>query len=134
MTFHLNYPGSLESFVQEAGRAGRDKKMAIATIMYSPKKFWVKNVKTDEWQELSSDYTNNKFFYDSNFLGEEFELYVMELLMNNLHVIISNEEFAGVESPTLANIKGIIQYIKRYEKGSVLTYYISYEEDERVLD
>lgn len=134
MTFHLNYPGSLESFVQEAGRAGRDKKMAIATIMYCPKKFWVKNVKTDEWQELSSDYTNNKFFYDSNFLGEEFELYVMELLMNNLHVIISNEEFAGVESPTLANIKGIIQYIKRYEKGSVLTYYISYEEDERVLD
>lgn len=33
MTFHLNYPGSLESFVQEAGRAGRDKKMALATIM-----------------------------------------------------------------------------------------------------
>lgn len=134
MTFHLNYPGSLESFVQEAGRAGRDKKMAIATIMYSPKKFWVKNVKTDEWQEFSSDYSNNKFFYDSNFLGEEFELYVMELLMNNLHVKISNEEFAGVESPTLANTKGIIQYINRYEKGSVLTYYISYEEDERVLD
>lgn len=45
MTFHLNYPGSLESFVQEAGRAGRDKKMALATIMYSPKKYWVKNVK-----------------------------------------------------------------------------------------
>lgn len=134
MTIHLNYPGSLESFVQEAGRAGRDKKMAIATIMYSPKKFWVKNVKTDEWQEFSSDYSNNKFFYDSNFLGEEFELYVMELLMNNLHVIISNEEFVGVESPTLANTKGIIQYINRYEKGSVLTYYISYEEDERVLD
>lgn len=37
LTFHLNYPGSLESFVQEAGRAGRDKKMALATIMYSPK-------------------------------------------------------------------------------------------------
>lgn len=134
MTFHLNYPGSLESFVQEAGRAGRDKKMAIATIMYSPKKFWVKNVKTDEWQEFSADYTNNKFFYDCNFLGEEFELYVMELLMNNLHVKISNEEFMGVESPTLADSKGIIQYINRYDKGSVLTFYISYEEDERVLD
>ena len=33
MTFHLNYPGSLESFVQEAGRAGRDKKMALATFL-----------------------------------------------------------------------------------------------------
>ena len=38
LTVHLNYPGSLESFVQEAGRAGRDKKMALSTIMYSPKK------------------------------------------------------------------------------------------------
>lgn len=134
LTFHLNYPGSLESFVQEAGRAGRDKKMALATIMYSPKKFPVKNVKTGDWEQFSADYKNNKFFYDSNFLGEEFELYVMRLLMNNLHVRISNEEFVGVESPTIANSKGIIQYIERYEKGSVLTYYISYEEDESVLD
>ena len=122
LTFHLNYPGSLESFVQEAGRAGRDKKMALATIMYSPKKFWVKNVKTNEWQQFSADYTNNKFFYDSNFLGEEFELYVMKLLMNNLRVRISNEEFVGVESPTIANSNGIIQYIERYEKGSVIDH------------
>lgn len=134
MTFHLNYPGSLESFVQEAGRAGRDKKMALATIMYSPKKYWVKNVKTNQWQEFSADYTNNKFFYDSNFLGEEFELYVMELLMNNLQVKISNEEFLDVDKPKFADTKGIVKFINSYEKGRVLTYYISYKEDERVLD
>ena len=134
MTFHLNYPSSLESFVQEAGRAGRDKKMALATIMYSPKKFWVKNVKTDKWQDFSADYTNNKFFYDSNFLGEEFELFVMELLMNNLQVKISNEEFYDVDKPCIANSQGIVKFIKRYEKGHILTYYISYEEDEKVLD
>ncbi len=34
MTVHLFYPSSLESFVQEAGRAGRDRKMALATIMH----------------------------------------------------------------------------------------------------
>lgn len=134
MTFHLNYPGSLESFVQEAGRAGRDKKMALATIMYSPKKFWVKNVRTDKWQDFSADYTNNKFFYDSNFLGEEFELFIMELLMNNLQVKISNEEFYDIDKPCIANSQGIIKFIKRYEKGRILTYYISYEEDEIVLD
>lgn len=50
-------------------------------------------MKTNQWEQFSADYTNNKFFYDSNFLGEDFELYVMDLLMNNLQVKISNEEF-----------------------------------------
>lgn len=134
MTFHLNYPGSLESFVQEAGRAGRDKKMALATIMYSPEKFWVKNVKTDKWQDFSADYINNKFFYGSNFLGEAFELYVMELLINKLHVKISNEEFYGIDKPCIANSQGIVKFIKRYNKGQILTYYISYKENEQILD
>ena len=135
LTVHLNYPGSLESFVQEAGRAGRDKKMALATIMYSPKKFWVKNARTDEWKEFSSDYTNNKFFYDSNFLGEEFELYVMELLMNGLKVQISNEEIVRMVPPKYGTSKGILQYINENRfKGKTLTYYVSYEENEHVLD
>lgn len=134
MTFHLNYPGSLESFVQEAGRAGRDKKMALATIMYSPKKFSTQNVRTRLMEYFSADYTNNKFFYDSNFLGEEFELYVMELLMNHLQVKISNEEFPGVEKPLLVDTNGIVQFINYYAEGSVLTYYISYEENEHTLD
>lgn len=134
MTFHLNYPGSLESFVQEAGRAGRDKKMALATIMYSPKKFWVKNVKTNGWNEFSADYINNKFFYDSNFLGENFELYMMNLLINELQVKISNEEFLGIDKPTISGTIGIVKFIKRYDKGKVLTYYISNEENEQILD
>lgn len=134
LTVHLNYPGSLESFVQEAGRAGRDKKMALATIMYSSKTFPVINARTRQWNHFSADYTNNKFFFDSNFLGEDFELYVMELLMNGLHVRISNEEIVGVETPKYGNSKGILQFINRYDKGTTLTYYISYEENEQVLD
>ena len=134
LTVHLNYPGSLESFVQEAGRAGRDKKMALATIMYSPKTYPVINARTRQWSHFSADYTNNKFFYDSNFLGEEFELYVMELLMNDLNIRISNEEIAGIETLKYGNSKGILQYINRYAKGTTLTYYVSYEENEHVLD
>lgn len=33
-TINLNHPSSIESFVQEAGRAGRDKKHAISYILY----------------------------------------------------------------------------------------------------
>lgn len=34
-TVNLNYSSSLESFVQEAGRAGRDRKMALSVILMS---------------------------------------------------------------------------------------------------
>lgn len=33
-TVNLSHPGSIESFVQEAGRAGRDRKTAIAYLLY----------------------------------------------------------------------------------------------------
>ncbi len=35
-TFHINYSGSLESLVHECGRAGRDKKTSLATILVNP--------------------------------------------------------------------------------------------------
>lgn len=39
-TFHINYSSSLESLVQECGRAGRDKKVAVATILASTKTYF----------------------------------------------------------------------------------------------
>lgn len=127
MTFHLNYPSSLESFVQEAGRAGRDKKMALATIMYSPKKFSTQNIRTRIIEYFSADYTQNKYFYEQNFLGEEFELYVMNLLMNRLNVTISNEEMCIGDSCVKKKSKdGILRYISEPKyKGKTLTYYTS---------
>ena len=127
MTFHLNYPSSLESFVQEAGRAGRDKKMALSTIMYSPKKFSTQNIRTRIIEYFSADYTQNKYFYEQNFLGEEFELYVMNLLMNRLNVTISNEEMCIGDSCVKKESKGgILRYISEPKyKGKTLTYYTS---------
>lgn len=126
MTFHLNYPGSLESFVQEAGRAGRDKKMALATIMYSPKKFSTQNIRTRLIEYFSADYTQNKYFYEQNFLGAEFELYVMNLLMNRLDVTISNEEMCAEDSCIKKKRKGILKYLSEPSyKGKTLTYYTS---------
>lgn len=35
-TININHPSSIESYVQEAGRGGRDKKHAISYILYDP--------------------------------------------------------------------------------------------------
>jgi len=40
-TFHINYSSSLESLVQECGRGGRDKKVAVATILASNRVYCV---------------------------------------------------------------------------------------------
>lgn len=44
-TINMNYSSSLESFVQEAGRAGRDQRMALSVIMLS--KYRIARVKLD---------------------------------------------------------------------------------------
>ena len=38
-TININHPSSIESFVQEAGRAGRDKKHAISYILYDSSEY-----------------------------------------------------------------------------------------------
>lgn len=62
-TVNINYPSSLESFVQEAGRAGRDRRMALAAILYSDTQLiridelnkpadWQKSEERWNWQAL----------------------------------------------------------------------------------
>lgn len=38
-TIHINHPASIESYVQEAGRGGRDKKHAISYVLYDPTEY-----------------------------------------------------------------------------------------------
>jgi superfamily II DNA helicase RecQ len=69
-TIHFNYPNSIESFIQEAGRAGRDKKSAINYILYSS------NPKVDR-SILES-------FFEESFRGRDKEVYVLAELLSEI--------------------------------------------------
>lgn len=51
-TIHVNMPGSLESFVQESGRAGRDGKLAISFLLFN--KQILKYFKSTSYRKLFS--------------------------------------------------------------------------------
>jgi len=70
-TIHFNIPSSIESFVQEAGRAGRDRKVALSTILFNQQKVSIFNqrfldelkpkLKADTF-ELFKQFKNQKFY------------------------------------------------------------------------
>lgn len=79
-TINFNHPSSIESFVQEAGRAGRDKKHAIAYILYDSSEFIhltidkVNDLRVAILKTLNVDpkwleYYVNKFVLRSDFLA-----------------------------------------------------------------
>ena len=76
-TIHFNIPSSIESFVQEAGRAGRDRKIALSTILFNQQKVSIFNQKffdklKDELKpklsaeafNLLKQFKNQKFYKD----------------------------------------------------------------------
>ncbi|MBR3467441.1 MAG: ATP-dependent DNA helicase RecQ [Bacteroidales bacterium] len=89
-TINMNYSSSLESFVQEAGRAGRDRKMALSTIMFS--KYKIARVKPE-----SAHYKNN--VKDKWFDGND-----LQGLSENLNIPISEFEVCD-ETTDLVKLK-----------------------------
>ncbi|UOQ55644.1 DEAD/DEAH box helicase [Hymenobacter cellulosivorans] len=64
-TVHYGYPGSIESFVQEAGRAGRDRAVALNYILYHP----------------TVDFETNNFFFERSFKARNQEVRVLHELL-----------------------------------------------------
>lgn len=78
-TFHVNYPSSIESFIQEAGRAGRDKQPATSYILFNDEQ--VK--KGEKVYEVDRD--NLLFFHNSSFKGVEKEKAILFELLTAIH-------------------------------------------------
>ena len=108
-TLNVNHSGSLEAFVQEAGRAGRDRKMALSLILYS--------------EQLGADREVHQFFYDNNFKGADFEKHVMYFLMEFQNTAVSVQ---GNNNAT-RNVNGFMTQLMAASEGDVIISSISYE-------
>ena len=107
-TMNVNHSGSLEAFVQEAGRAGRDRKMALSIILYS--------------EQLGADREVHQFFFDNNFKGADFEKQVMYFLMEfqSTNVVVQG----GTAAPR--NVSGFMSELMAASDGQVVVSTISY--------
>ena len=68
-TIHFNYPSSIEGFYQEAGRAGRDGKLAICYILFTGHNY--------EQELLES-------FHKNSFKGEKKEKFLLNELLDEI--------------------------------------------------
>jgi superfamily II DNA helicase RecQ len=97
-TVHVNIPASIESFVQEAGRAGRDRKMALSSILFNQQKVAIFNQKCFETLESEMSEESLKILKklkNQKFCKEE----VPEILK-----AIGNEELIQNEKKILDNL------------------------------
>lgn len=122
-TYNVCYSGSLEAFVQEAGRAGRDRRMALSTILYSP------IPGSEKAKPISADYWVHRFFYDNNFIGKEFEKRVMYYLLKETFTDVTINKSLATSVRGYKRVSGFMEDLIEAEVGETLTSYISYSSD-----
>ncbi len=126
-TLNVCHSGSLEAFVQEAGRAGRDQKMALAIILYDPTQVPEKNNGNTEY--CAVDVGIHKFFYNNNFKGKNFEKRVMYYMMTELDMEL--EEPENITSPKLTTVAGFIKSLEKCPNGATISCQFSYNSTSR---
>ena len=82
LAIHLNYPQSIESYVQEAGRIGRDGKIALSCIAYNNQQFQV-GLNPDS-KSINVDNQILMDFYNGAFPGTHKEKRILFELLNRI--------------------------------------------------
>jgi superfamily II DNA helicase RecQ len=102
-TLNVNMSSSLEGFVQEAGRAGRDKRMALATVLFSD----IKDVDKDV----------QMYFHDNNFKGKEFEKKIMNKLLSHN----KTDVFIGDDVEFKDGFDTVTDFLEKYFSAEINT-------------
>ncbi len=80
-TIHMNYPGSIESFVQEAGRAGRDRDLAFSILLFNRQDFKL----GPKQEKYDHDHDVNFYFHNNSFKGVSKEMAVLDELLTEIY-------------------------------------------------
>ena len=108
-TIHLGMPGSLEGFYQEAGRAGRDRKTAICTVVFSERD----PERTDRLLDPSFDLDEMRALYEETARQRRQDDDVTRCLWFHLN------SFAG-EKQEYAAIEKILDAVESLERSNVI--------------
>lgn len=113
-TVNFNHPSSIESFVQEAGRAGRDKKNAISYILYEP----------TEYVELTADTVNDIRYYMGEKDPQWLERYVSKfVLLNDFPELCRRNNATEEQIETMMNIIKTHGFVENVDKNIVLWFH-----------
>jgi ATP-dependent DNA helicase RecQ len=115
-TINVNYSSSLESFVQEAGRSGRDKRISLATILYS--------------DFADADKEVMMYFFDNSFKGATHEKTVMHSLLsqNQINYFSTTDDEIEILNP-LNTIKGFLDILLKANQNEKIVSFISYNDN-----
>lgn len=111
-TINVNMSSSLEGFVQEAGRAGRDRRMALATILYS------------DYGDVDKDV--QMYFYDNTFKGAKHEKKVMHELLSTRSIDYFLEQDEAIEIQETNTVFGFLTTLLSTQLNQKVISFISY--------
>lgn len=111
-TVNFNHPSSIESFVQEGGRAGRDKKHAISYILYEPTEYV--HFSADKIENIKSKIENTGYL--EKYRGSS-------VLINDFHCIGKSEGKTEAEINVLLQFIREQKYIENADKEVVMWFH-----------
>jgi len=114
-TININHSSSLESFVQEAGRAGRDKKMALATILFS--------------DYLDFDKDVMIYFHNNTFKGATHEKQVMNDLLSIKDIDFFITEDETIEELDTVGVSGFLDTLLNSAPNQNIVSFLSYNDN-----
>lgn len=100
--------------------------MALATILYCPKQFMEQNPRTRLMENIPVDYGVHKFFFDNNFIGEDFEKMIMYYLLTQTVMDVTDEECSETSDIRHKQVSGFMEELLSTKIGDRLVSYISY--------